>query len=232
MNPPGRETKSPTSQVRKPIPLFGLGFTAREVVLITVLVAAIGAALGYIFVASGFATFLATMSAVAALVAIILVALSLKLTRETVRPFLTISRLDIERDTSGDPLNLVATVSNTGPMPARNVVVHMNLFFLRTNEQVFSKSIELGLVFPRADNSNVTLKPKPEFWKSVRAGKVGVSIKMTYEWPHNSGETELTFHIKWSCAQLPVELAPGGMPLPSGIRETVEFMLESPQSYK
>jgi len=232
MNYPGRETKSPMSQVRKLMPLFGLEFTARELVLIAVLVATIGAALGYIFVALGFATFLASLSAVAVVVASILAALSLKLTRETVRPFLTISRLDIERDPSGDPLNLVATVSNTGPMPARNVVVHMNLFFLHTSEQVFGNSIGLGLVFPHADNSIVTLKPMPESWKLVRAGKVGVSIKMTYEWPHNSGETELTFRIKWRSAQLPTELAPGGMPLPSGIRETVEFMLESPQSYK
>jgi len=168
-------------------PKTSIGALAIAVVGLTTLLAVkFGIALSFAFLSIAFATFFASRS-------LRLTRDSLELTRNAVRPFLSMSE-DIAVEMGKGTVALRFTIRNSGSLPARGV--HTNIDFFGLDEQVEEDNVsdiypppcreaQGILVFPNNHYSEVfnldlNNEDDMQLWNDIQNGKVKCRVRTIY----------------------------------------------------
>jgi hypothetical protein len=188
---------------------FGIRWTKKESITIALVAACVVYGMVYSYLHHPFHVFLSQFALVAAAVAALIAALSLKYTRDTVRPFLSFKGT-INLGGPAEKRTLAFPITNTGPMPADDVRLIIDPFGIdeeigleNTSKRYESLCDEKSedeqealVLFPNQTwqhvlNLDLTTENNKKWWEWLLNGNIKLRITILYR---SSGRKYKTIH--------------------------------------
>lgn len=187
--------------LRKRVNLFGFRWSWAEIVGLSVGILGGTLLVWNLFANLEYTYFLASLAIVVAAVAGVGTLLSLKWTRDTVRPFLSITAREFILHEEGDWGFIKLTMRNLGSLPAEEVSIDISSFMSERegeSEKLFDtqRLFDALVIFPNQEGEimyTVTPVLFPEF---VRKG-AKLHVKIKYKSIHKECETLRAIRIIW-----------------------------------
>lgn len=206
--------------MKKPVHIHRFSLSRREKIILAVsIVIVVGWGFYYSYVAEQYGRqhAISLTALLVASIAAVAMLLSLNWTRDTIRPFISLSG-DVSADMKGTYVNIPLKICNSGSIPASGV--HVTIDFFHKNEEVTEDNLS-GKFLPAAEfpaalpifpivfpNDSVCtqyildLKDKNdlELWGKIKAGEVKFRLRINYTSlgrKHVTIQTEQITKVEW-----------------------------------